>query len=107
MSNLTPTDRLAQNIRNAETIDLLDRITAYRLGLEPLAVELIHVELYRRGVSASEIVEHEEKMSNLILDRTGVARQCARCHRPASQSNWALAQTVWYRAIILTPVISL
>ena len=41
-------DRVRQNIRQATTEDLLDRMTVYRAGMEEEALELIADELRSR-----------------------------------------------------------
>ena len=49
---LADPERMKRNIHEADTLDLLDRITAFRQGLEPDAVALIEDELRQRGISA-------------------------------------------------------
>ena len=50
--------RVAEYIRRAETEELLDRVTVYRAGMEPAAVDLMEHELDRRGISREAIAEH-------------------------------------------------
>lgn len=45
-------DRVRANARQAPTEDLLERVTVYRSGMEPEAVEIIEAELRRRGICA-------------------------------------------------------
>jgi hypothetical protein len=86
-------DRVQENIRQAETLDLLDRITAYRAGMEPEAIAMIEEELRRRHVSDQEIRAHAEAMSRQALtDEQGLARRCSFCNRPAVSSGWT-----WHR----------
>ncbi len=42
-------DRVRANARQASTEDLLERVTIYRSGMEPEAVEIIEAELRRRA----------------------------------------------------------
>src|ERR1019366_145967 len=53
-------EKVQVNIRHADTEDLLDRITAYRLGMEPDAIQMTAQELRERDVTAAEIAEHRE-----------------------------------------------
>ena len=43
--------RVAEYIRRADTEELLDRVTVYREGMEPAALDLMEGELDRRGVT--------------------------------------------------------
>jgi hypothetical protein len=76
--------RVAENIRKADTEDLLDRATVYRRGMEPAAIDLIRGELDRRGVTADDILDHWEKRRAvvIVLD-DGTALRCSFCDRPA------------------------
>ena len=77
-------EKCLAEVSKADTTDLLDRITAYRRGLEPEAADLIEQELHRRGVSAAKIAAHaEEGQSDWLLDASGVALECSKCRRPA------------------------
>jgi hypothetical protein len=84
-------DRVRKNARTAETEELLDRITVYRGGMEPAAIEIIETELDRRGVGEEDIREHAEKRSG-VLKRGNVARRCDLCDRPAMVRQWG-----WHR----------
>ena len=55
-------DSVLANVRQADTEDLLNRITAYRDGMEPEAVAMIEEELRERGVTAAEIAAHHERV---------------------------------------------
>ncbi len=77
--------RVAQFIRRAETEELLDRITIYRDGMEPAALDLMEGELDRRGVTRHDIALHEEeRRANAILLPDGTALRCSFCYRPAA-----------------------
>ena len=78
-------ERVRRNIHDAETSDLLDRITAYRQGTEPEAVALIEEELRRRGVSAEDLLAHADHLKrNAIYLPNGTVARCSVCTRPAS-----------------------
>src|SRR5258708_7816623 len=51
-------DRVRENVRQADTEDLLDRATVYRDGMEPEAILLIEAELRARGVTEADILAH-------------------------------------------------
>ena len=71
-------------IRQAETTELLDRVTAYRNGMEPAAIELIEEELRRRGTGQAAIAAHlEQTRRECVFDASGTALSCSRCRRPA------------------------
>lgn len=81
--------RFLVNIREAETDDLLDRVTAYRKGMEPEAIDMIEDELHRRGVSAAEIATHAEicRRDGIFLP-DGTAAMCSFCRKPAIREGW-------------------
>jgi hypothetical protein len=87
-------------VRRADSEDLLDRVTAYRDGMEPPAVDLIEGELRRRGVVQAAIdVRMAECRRECIFDAENVALPCSRCRRPA------IAEMVgWHRLFGLVPV---
>jgi ATP-dependent helicase YprA (DUF1998 family) len=77
-------DRVRQDARQATTEDLLDRVTVYRAGLEPRAVELLEAELRGRGVGPAEIDAHQARQaSGVLIDANGLAIPCSFCDRPA------------------------
>src|SRR6266404_9651584 len=89
------------NVRAANTQDLLDRVTVYRAGMESEAIPIIEAELRQRGVSPEEIEEHAEKRrqeTTLLPD--GTAMPCSFCHRPAVAEGWG-----WHRLWGLIPVL--
>jgi hypothetical protein len=85
-------DRVLLNARSATTEDLLDRVTVYRAGMEPQALDIIEAELRRRGVGAEQIATHAEQRQDSIFLEDGTAAKCSFCHRPAVAQGWA-----WHR----------
>jgi hypothetical protein len=76
--------RVAEFIRGADTEELLDRVTVYREGMEPAALDLMEGELDRRGVTREEIAEHDARhRANAIMLPDGTAMRCSFCNRPA------------------------
>jgi hypothetical protein len=75
---------LAENIRKADTEELLDRVTVYRNQMEAVALDLMEHELSRRGLSEDQIAEHEsQRWESTILDDDGTPVRCSECDRPA------------------------
>jgi len=92
--------RVAEFIRKAETEELLDRVTVYREGMEPAALDLMEGELDRRGVSRAEIADHDAKRrATAIMLPDGTAARCSCCSRPAVRH-----ERRWYRVFGLLPV---
>ncbi len=92
--------RVAEYIRRADTEELLDRVTVYREGMEPAALDLMEGELDRRGVSRADIAEHDAKRrASAIMLSDGTALRCSCCSRPAVKHARR-----WYRAFGLLPV---
>ena len=83
-------DRVRDNAAKATTEDLLDRVTVYRSGMEPAALEVIEAELLRRGVGPREIAAHALAGENTPRDASGLAVRCTRCARPAVWRGWAM-----------------
>jgi hypothetical protein len=92
-------DRVRDNVRQATTEDLLDRVTVYRTGLEPEALPLVLEELRSRGVTAEAVVAHEESRRALIVAGDAVAQKCSLCRRPAVTRKWG-----WHRLFGKLPV---
>ncbi len=77
------------NIRQADTSDLLDRITAYRQGMEPEAVALIEDELRRRGIDDATIDERRQTyLRECLFYQDGTAMICSFCRLPAVSQGW-------------------
>jgi len=90
---LSDSDRMKRNIHEADTLDLLDRVTAFRQGMEPGAVALIEDELRRRGVSADDLLSHAEQIHRHAIQLSdGSPARCSFCARPAVARNWG-----WHR----------
>lgn len=76
--------KVAEYIRKAETEELLDRVTVYRDGMEPAALDLMEGELDRRGVTRGMIADHwVARRATAILLPDGTAKRCSFCDRPA------------------------
>jgi hypothetical protein len=85
-------DRVRANAEAASTEDLLDRVTVYRGGMEPEALEVIREELRKRGVTAAQEIDHAARHIGAPGDAEGMALHCAYCPRPAVWRGWA-----WHR----------
>ncbi|MFL5342575.1 MAG: hypothetical protein ACJ8F7_20780 [Gemmataceae bacterium] len=85
-------NRVRQNAAKATTEDLLDRLTVYRAGMEPAAIEVIEAELDKRGIGEEEIQAHATTLRDRVVMQGAVARKCSLCHRPAVKRGWG-----WYR----------
>src|SRR3954470_16063010 len=85
--------RVGEFIRRGETEELLDRVTVYREGMEPAALDLMEGELDRRGVTREQIAAHgEERWQTAIRLPDGTAMRCSFCNRPAVATSRG-----WYR----------
>jgi hypothetical protein len=88
------------NIRQADTDDLLDRVTAYRAGMEPDAIVMIEQELHRRGVTEATIEERAETCKReCLFAEDGTARTCDKCRKPAVREAMG-----WHKLFRLVPV---
>jgi hypothetical protein len=76
-------ERIRANVRQAETEDLLDRVTVYRPEMEDAALVLIEEELRSRGVTSREISVHEEQRRRNLLLVNGHPLRCCDCYCPA------------------------
>jgi hypothetical protein len=93
-------ERVVVNARQATTEDLLDRVTAYRAGMEPEALDIIETELRHRGISTEEIRTHEQRTrQEAIFLPDGTALSCSFCRRPAVHQAWG-----WHRLWRLVPL---
>ena len=87
-------------VRRADTADLLDRVTAFRQGMEPQAVDLIEGELRQRGITQAKIDGRmAECRRDCIFDAAEIALSCSRCRRPA-----VVEMNGWHRLFGLLPV---
>ena len=92
--------KVAEYIRKADTEELLDRVTVYREGMEPAALDLMEGELDRRGVTREQIAEHDAKQrASAIMLPDGTAMRCSFCDRPA-----VCQARGWHRLFGLVPI---
>ncbi len=92
--------RVAEYIRGADSEDLLDRVTIYRDGMEPAALDLMEMELDRRGVTRDDIAEHGHlRRESAIFLPDGTAMRCSFCDRPAISRRWG-----WHRLFGRVPI---
>jgi hypothetical protein len=85
--------RVAEFIRAAESEALLDRVTVYRGGMEPAALDLMEMELDRRGFSRDDIAHHAAmRAETAIFLPDGSVVRCNFCDRPAALRRWG-----WHR----------
>src|SRR5262249_26993810 len=75
----------------SSTEELLDRVTVFRSGMEPEAVEIIKAELGSRGVSRDKIAEFEQIRRKDGLVGGDLPRTCSYCDRPATVQAWGFA----------------
>jgi hypothetical protein len=95
--------RVAEYIRGAATEELLDRVTVYRDGMEPAALDLMEGELDRRGVTRAEIADHDARQrTRAIILPDGTAMRCSFCDRPAVGRARG-----WYRLRLRIPLLPL
>ena len=93
-------EKLLLNIRNAETDDLLDRVTAYRSGMDPEAIDLMELELQRRGVTPEQITKHADACrQECVFHPDGTAKKCTFCHKPAVREGMG-----WHRLFGMVPL---
>ncbi len=92
--------KVLENIRQADTDDLIDRITAYRAGMEIDAIDMIEQELHRRRVRQSEIDDYRaECVRECLFNADGAAKMCSLCRKPAVEERWA-----WHRIMGTVPI---
>ncbi len=83
-------DKTLANARRAETEELLDRVTAFREGMEPEAVEIIEAELARRGITPEDIHAHYRAFQHQVIEeKDGFVARCSFCQRAAIESRYA------------------
>ena len=93
-------EKVRSNVRQADTDDLLDRITAYRAGMEAAAIAIIEDELRSRGIKPEQIEAHDEACRREAIQLPdGTAAKCSFCRRPAVAQGWG-----WHRLWRKLPV---
>jgi hypothetical protein len=93
-------EQVARFVREADTEELLDRVTVFRDGMEPEALDLMEGELSRRGVRYDDILAHQEQRQQRVLTHAdGIAVRCSLCERPAVSRKWG-----WHRLYGRIPV---
>jgi hypothetical protein len=91
---------VAAFVRTADTEDLLDRVTVYRDGMEPAAVDLMENELWRRGLTLDEVADHEtERRERMVIRADGSPVRCSFCDRPAITKRWG-----WFKLWRRVPI---
>jgi hypothetical protein len=92
--------KVAEFVRGADTEELLDRVTVYRAGMEPVALDLMEGELDRRGVTRDHIgAWAAARWETAIRLADGTALLCHYCARPA-----VTRVRRWHRVFGLVPV---
>src|SRR5947208_2999012 len=92
--------KVLANIRQANTDDLLDRITVYRQGMEPDALDMIQDELRSRGVTPAQLATHrEEREKSCLFLPDGMAVKCSLCRKPAVFKCWG-----WHKLLGTLPL---
>jgi hypothetical protein len=85
--------RVLANVRRADTLDLLNRVTAFRAGMEPEAILIIEAELRSREYGPAEIEAHAQSLAGeVIFLEDGCAASCSFCRLPAVAHGWG-----WHR----------
>jgi len=92
--------RVLANVRSADTLDLLNRVTAYRTRTDPEAIQIIEAELRSREYGPGEIEAHAQSLaSDVIFLEDGCAACCSFCRLPAVAEGWG-----WHRLFGRLPV---
>ncbi len=99
--DMVPDDaKLQAFISQCDTEELIDRVTAYRSGMEPLAIESIERELHKRGITAAQIADYREKcLRTCLFLPDGTAKMCSFCRSPAIKEGWG-----WHRVLGKVPI---
>jgi hypothetical protein len=96
-------EKVRENVRKAETEDLLDRVTVYRADMEPDALYVIEEELRRREVTAADIEAHARRREEAgLCENCGMPARCSFCDRPAVARGWGWHR-FWGRRLPLFP----
>ena len=92
--------QVAAYTRKADTEELLDRVTIYRKGMEPAALDLMEMELDRRGFTLDDIAGHDRiRRETAIILPDGTALRCNFCDRPA-----IVRARGWHKLFGLVPI---
>jgi hypothetical protein len=93
-------NRVRANVTKATTADLLERVTVYREGMEPAALDVIENELRLRGVSYEEQSAFGETHDKAVLrGPDGSPVRCRLCHHAAVEMRWG-----WHRLLGIMPI---
>jgi hypothetical protein len=85
-------DKQIAYVRAMSNLELLDRVTVLRDGMDGEAIELFHAELASRGVGPDEIGAHLREMRlKSIQHRDGLPASCHQCGRAA-----VVVRTEWH-----------
>jgi hypothetical protein len=85
--------KVAEFVRKADDEALMDRVTVYRNGMEPAALDLMHHELDRRGITGDDLIDHFQKRRAAgFLLADGTVLRCSFCDCPA-----VVRGRGWYR----------
>lgn len=76
-------DRVRRNVQRATDEDLLDRVTVYREGMQPEALEIIEEELLARDIGRAAVEAHAQRREGTGFSPGGGAARCSFCRRPA------------------------
>ncbi|HMO36910.1 MAG TPA: hypothetical protein PKA06_12790 [Gemmatales bacterium] len=88
------------HVRTMSTLELLDRVTVLREGMESDALELFHAELASRGIGPEEIGDHHRQMRLKSLQHIdGMPACCYHCGRVAVTQRMG-----WHRLWGLLPL---
>ncbi len=94
------TEKRIAYVRAMSTLELLDRITVLRDGMDIDALELFHAELASRGVGPDEIGQHQREMRlKSVQHQDGLPASCHQCGRAATSSR-----VEWHRLWGLIPL---
>lgn len=93
-------DRVRENAKRADTPDLLDRVTVYRAEIDERAYPIIIQELRTRGITATDVMTHEESRGEHLKHPAGYVQKCSLCPQPAMTTARG-----WFRLFGLVPFI--
>jgi len=87
-------------VMNADTFDLLDRVTVLRHEMELEALKLMESELDHRGIEPAMIQDYRaERASEVVFRSDGSIPRCCECDRVAVRKKWG-----WHRMYGKVPV---